>query len=149
LTKIRAGDSIEWPPCDFVRATTDQASPKFVPAEDHIATFDQDGTLWVEHPMYTEVVYRLDPIPAVVAQKPELKNREPSKTALSREAMAKPSLCDLEEILVANLTGKPIEVFQAEAKGWIDTAKHPRWKRLYTELTYQPMLEGNICVTRV
>src|SRR5215469_18744019 len=60
---------------DFVRATTDQASPKFVQAEDRVATFDQDGTLWVEHPMYTQVVYCLERVPAVVAQKSELKNR--------------------------------------------------------------------------
>lgn len=128
---------------EFVHATTDQTSSKFVPAEDRIATFDQDGTLWVEHPMYTQVVYCLDRVPAVVAQKPALKNREPFKTVLSgnREAMAKLSLHDLEEILIATLTGMPVEVFEAEAKKWIDTAKHPRWNRLYTELTYQPMLE--------
>jgi len=128
---------------DFVRATTDQASPKFVPPEERIATFDQDGTLWVEHPMYTQVVYCLDRVPAVVAQKPELKDREPFKTVLSgnREAMAKLSLQDLEEILLATLTGMPVEVFNAEAKKWIETARHPRWNRLYTELTYQPMQE--------
>jgi phosphoglycolate phosphatase-like HAD superfamily hydrolase len=128
---------------DFVRATTDQASPKFVPQEDRIATFDQDGTLWVEHPMYTQVVYCLDRVPVVVAQKPELKNREPFKTVLSgnREATAKLSLHDLEEILIATLTGMPVEVFKAEAKKWVETAKHPRWNRLYTELTYQPMRE--------
>jgi phosphoserine phosphatase len=128
---------------NFVRATTDQASPKFVPPEDRIATFDQDGTLWVEHPMYTQVVYCLERVPAVVAQKPELKNREPFQTVLSgdREAMAKLSLQDLEEILVATLTGMPVDVFDAEAKKWIETAKHPRWKRLYTDLIYQPMLE--------
>jgi len=128
---------------DFVRATTDQASPKFVPPEERIATFDQDGTLWVEHPMYTQVVYCLDRVPAVVAQKPELKDREPFKTVLSgnREAMAKLSLQDLEEILLATLTGMPVEVFDAEAKKWIETARHPRWNRLYTELTYQPMQE--------
>jgi phosphoglycolate phosphatase-like HAD superfamily hydrolase len=128
---------------DFVRATTDQASPKFVPAEDRIATFDQDGTLWVEHPMYTQVLYCLDRVPVAVAQKPELKNREPFKTVLSgnREAMAKLSFRDLEEILIVTLTGMPVETFEAEAKKWIETAKHPRWNRLYTELTYQPMLE--------
>ena len=128
---------------DFVRATTDRASSKFVPAEDRVATFDQDGTLWIEHPMYTQVVYCLDRVPVVVAQKPELKNREPFKTVLSgnREAMANLSLRDLEEILIATLTGMPVEVFEAEAKKWIETAKHPRWNRLYTELTYQPMLE--------
>jgi phosphoserine phosphatase len=128
---------------DFVQATTDSSSSKFVPPEDRIATFDQDGTLWVEHPMYTQVIYCLDRVPAVVAQKPQLKNREPFKTVLSgnREAMAKLSLRDLEEILVATLTGMPVEVFETEAKKWIETAKHPRWERLYTDLTYQPMLE--------
>jgi phosphoglycolate phosphatase-like HAD superfamily hydrolase len=128
---------------DFVRATTNQASPKFVPPEDRVATFDQDGTLWVEHPMYTQVVYCLDRVPTVVAQKPELKNRKPFRTVLSgnREAMAKLSLHDLEEILIATLTGMPVDVFEAEAKKWIETAKHPRWNRLYTELTYLPMLE--------
>jgi phosphoserine phosphatase len=128
---------------DFVRATTDQARPKFVPPEERIATFDQDGTLWVEHPMYTQVVYCLERVPAVVALKPELKEREPFKTVLSgnREEMAKLSLHDLEEILFATLTGMPVEVFAGEAKKWIETAKHPRWKRPYTDLTYQPMLE--------
>jgi phosphoglycolate phosphatase-like HAD superfamily hydrolase len=128
---------------DFVGATTDQTSSKFVPPEERVATFDQDGTLWVEHPMYTQVVYCLDRVPAVVEQKPELKDREPFKTVLSgdREAMAKLSLHDLEEILLATLTGMPVDVFEAEAKKWIETAKHPRWQRLYTELTYQPMLE--------
>ena len=128
---------------DFVRATTDQSSQKFVAAEDRIACFDQDGTLWVEKPIYTQVVYCLDRVPAVVAQKPALRNREPFKTVLSgdREAIAKLSLHDLEEVLVATLTGMPVEVFQAEVKKWIATAEHPRWKRLYTDLTYQPMQE--------
>ncbi len=128
---------------DFVRATTDQGSLKFEPPEERIATFDQDGTLWVEHPIYTQLVYCFERVPAVVAQKPELKEREPFKTVLSgnHEAMAKLSLHDLEEILIATLTGMPVEVFEAEAKKWIDTAKHPRWKRPYTDLVYQPMLE--------
>jgi phosphoglycolate phosphatase-like HAD superfamily hydrolase len=128
---------------DFVRATTDRNSPKFVPPEQRIATFDQDGTLWVEHPMYTQVVYCLERVPAVVAQKPELKSREPFKTVLSgsREAMAKLSLHDLEDILVATLTGMSVEAFETEANKWIATARHPRWYRLYTELTYQPMQE--------
>jgi phosphoglycolate phosphatase-like HAD superfamily hydrolase len=128
---------------DFVRATTDRNSPQFVPPEQRIATFDQDGTLWVEHPMYTQVVYCLERVPAVVAQKPELKSREPFKTVLAgnREAMAKLSLQDLEDILAATLTGMPVETFETEANKWIATAKHPRWNRLYTELTYQPMQE--------
>lgn len=128
---------------DFVRATTDKASPKFVPPESRVATFDQDGTLWVEQPMYTQVLYCLDRVPAVVAQKPGLKDREPFKTVLSgdRAAIAKLSLPELEEILMATLSGMSVEAFEAEAQKWITTAKHPRWNRLYTELTYQPMQE--------
>jgi phosphoglycolate phosphatase-like HAD superfamily hydrolase len=128
---------------DFVRATTERASPSYVAPEDRIAAFDQDGTLWVEHPMYTQVVYCLERVPAVVAKKPELRNVEPFKTVLSgnQEAMARLSMRDLEKILAATLTGMSVEEFNAEAKRWMETAKHPRWNRPYTELAYQPMLE--------
>jgi phosphoglycolate phosphatase-like HAD superfamily hydrolase len=128
---------------DFVRATTDRGSPKFVPPEDRVATFDQDGTLWVEHPMYSQVVYCLDRVPALAEQKPELKKIEPFRTVLSgnREAIAKLSLHELEAILVATLTGMSVDTFEAEANKWLTAARHPRWNRLYTELVYQPMLE--------
>jgi phosphoglycolate phosphatase-like HAD superfamily hydrolase len=127
----------------FVKTTTDQASPKFVAPEARIATFDQDGTLWVEHPMYTQVMYCLERVPAIVAKKPELTGMEPFKTVLSgnREAIAKLSMRDLEKILVATLTGMSVEDFNAAAKAWLQTAKHPRWQRPYTELTYLPMQE--------
>src|SRR6184192_2578846 len=68
---------------EFVKATTTQTSPQFVPPEARIATFDQDGTLWVEHPMYTQVVYCLERVPALVKKKPELAKVEPFKTVLS------------------------------------------------------------------
>ncbi len=128
---------------DFVRTTTDRASPTFVPPEERIAAFDQDGTLWVEHPMYSQVMYCLDRVPAVAAKKPELKNAEPFKTVLSgnREAMAKFTMKDLEMILAATLTGMSVDEFNAEVMKWLETAKDPRWKRPYTELVYQPMLE--------
>jgi phosphoglycolate phosphatase-like HAD superfamily hydrolase len=128
---------------DFVGATTEQGSPKFVAPEQRIATFDQDGTLWVEHPMYSQVMYCLDRVPAVVAKKPALKNVEPFKTVLSgnREAMAKFTMKDLEMILAATLTGMSVDEFNAEVKKWLETAKDPRWKRPYTDLVYQPMLE--------
>jgi phosphoglycolate phosphatase-like HAD superfamily hydrolase len=128
---------------DFVKATTDKASPKFVPAEARLATFDQDGTLWVSHPMYTQVMYCLERVPAVVKAKPELAKVEPFKTVLSgnREAMAKLSMKDLEKILAVTLTGMSVDEFQAEVKKWLETARDPRWKKPYTELTYQPMLE--------
>ena len=93
--------------------------------------------------MYTQVMYCLERVPAVVKEKPELKNVEPFKTVLSgnREAMAKLSMKDLEKILVATLTGMTVEEFNADVKKWLAAAKHPRWKRPYTELVYQPMLE--------
>jgi phosphoglycolate phosphatase-like HAD superfamily hydrolase len=128
---------------EFVKATTTEGSPKFVPPADRIATFDQDGTLWVEHPMYSQVMYCLDRVPAVVKARPELKDREPFKTVLSgdREAIAKLPLKDLEEVLVATLTGMSVDEFNVEAKKWIDSAKDPRWKRPYIQLTYLPMQE--------
>jgi len=128
---------------EFVRATTDQASPQYVPPEQRVATFDQDGTLWVEHPMYTQVIYCLERVRVVAAQKPELKDVEPFKTVLSgnREAIAKLSLKDLEEVLAATLSGMTVEEFGAEVTKWLATAKHPRWDRPYTDLTYLPMLE--------
>src|SRR6476469_4835028 len=128
---------------DFMRVTTDQASSKFVPPEERIATFDQDGTLWVEHPIYSQVVYCLDRVPAVVEKDPKLKNVEPFKTVLSgnREVIAKLPLHELEKILVATLTGMSVEDFEGQVKQWLTSAKHARWKRPYTELIYQPMLE--------
>lgn len=127
----------------FVKETTDKANPKFVPVEARIATFDQDGTLWVEHPLYTQVIYCLERVAAVVANKPQLKNAKPFKTVLSgnKEAIAKLSKKDLEKILAATLTGMSVDTFNAEVKKWLSTAKHPRWNKPYTELTYQPMLE--------
>jgi len=127
----------------FVEVTTTQGSPKFVPPAERIATFDQDGTLWVEHPMYSQIVYCFDRVPAVVKAKPELANVEPFKTVMSgnREAIAKLSMDDLFKILAATLTGMSVEDFKAEAKKWLDTARDPRWKRPYTELTYLPMQE--------
>ena len=84
---------------DFVRDTTGPGSPKFVLPEDRIATFDQDGTLWVEHPVYGQMMYCLDRVPVLAEQKPELKNEEPFKTVLSgnREEIAKLPLRDLEK----------------------------------------------------
>ncbi len=128
---------------EFVRTTTDASSPQFVSTEKRIATFDQDGTLWVEKPTVPQLKYCLDRLPAVVEKKPELKNVEPFKTVLSgdRAAMAKLTLPDLERILVATLTGITTDQYQAEVKQWLAAAKDPRWKKPYTELTYQPMQE--------
>jgi len=128
---------------EFVKTTTDKASSKFVPPEARIGVFDQDGTTWVEYPMYTQVSYCLDRVPAVVKAKPDLANVEPFKTVLSgnREAMANLKMPDLEMLVAATLTGMSVDEFNTEAKKWLDTAKDPRWKRPYTELTYVPMQE--------
>lgn len=127
----------------FVKATTDSSSPQFVPPSERIATFDQDGTLWVEQPMYSQVVYCLDRVPAVVAANPKLKNVEPFKTVLSgdRAAIAKLSTPDLMKILAATLSGMTTEQFQTDVKNWLATARDPKWHRPYTDLTYLPMQE--------
>ena len=128
---------------EFVKQTTDKASPKFVPPEERVATFDQDGTLWVEHPVYGQMMYCLDRVPALVKAKPELANVEPFKTVMSgdREAIAKLPTADLEKIIVATLTGMTTDDFNAEVAKWLSAAKDPRWKKPYTELAYKPMVE--------
>ena len=128
---------------EFVQATTTQGNSQYVPASERIATFDQDGTLWVEHPVYSQVVYCLDRVPALVKAKPELAKVEPFKTVMSgnREAVAKLPESELLKIVAATLTGMSVDEFQAEVKKWLAEAKDPRWKRPYTELTYLPMQE--------
>ena len=130
----------------FVKDTTTQGSPKFVPPGERIATFDQDGTLWVEHPMYSQVMYILESVPALVKAKPELAKVAPFSTVLEilkgdRAAIAKLTMPDLEKLAAATLTGMPVDAFEAQAKKWLAEAKDPRWKRPYTELTYLPMQE--------
>ncbi len=128
---------------EFVQTTTTQGSPNYVPPPERIATFDQDGTLWVEHPIYAQVMYCLERVPALVKAKPELAKVEPFKTVLSgnREAIAKLPEPELLKIVAATLTGMSVEDFQAEVKKWLAEARDPRWKRPYTELTYLPMQE--------
>jgi phosphoserine phosphatase len=129
---------------EFVKATTETGGANFVAPEERIATFDQDGTLWVEHPMYTQVMYCLEKVPGLVKAKPELAKVAPFNTVLEllqgdRAAMEKLTLPDIEKIAIATLTGMSVETFQAEVKQWLTEAKHPRWKKPYTELTYLPM----------
>lgn len=128
---------------DFVQTTTDQSSPQFVPPGERIATFDQDGTLWVEQPAYAQLMYCLDRVPKLVAAKPELASIEPFKTVISgnRAAIAQLTMPELEKIAVATLTSISSEQFQAEVKAWLATARDPRWHKPYSELAYEPMLE--------
>jgi phosphoserine phosphatase len=128
---------------EFVRATTEAGSPDFVAPEARLTTFDQDGTLWVEHPVYSQVVFALDRVVALAPEHPEWKKKEPFKTVLSgdRAANARLSLRELEEIVFATHAGMSVEAFATIARDWTATAKDPRWHRPYTELVYQPMQE--------
>ena len=129
-----------------MKDTTTQGSPKFVPPAERIATFDQDGTLWVEHPMYSQVMYVLESVPALVKAKPELAKVAPFSTVLDvlkgdRAAIAKLTMQDLVETPRRHAHRHVGRDLQAEVKKWLAEAKDPRWKRPYTELTYLPMQE--------
>ena len=128
---------------DFVRAATDATSPDFIREEDRIATFDQDGTLWVEHPMVTQISFALDRVVALAPQHPEWKNTEPFKSVLDgdKASMAKFTMKDLEAIAAATHSGMTTQAFEGIAADWITKARDPRWNRPYTDLVYQPMLE--------
>ncbi|MCI0366124.1 MAG: haloacid dehalogenase-like hydrolase [Phycisphaerales bacterium] len=128
---------------DFVRTTTDKSSPQFVPPDQRIAVFDNDGTLWIEQPAYTQVMFAMDRVPALVEKQPELKEREPYKSILARDhqAMAKFTVQDIEKVVAATHSGMTVEQFKELVSQWLAQAKHPRFKRPYTELIYQPMLE--------
>jgi phosphoglycolate phosphatase-like HAD superfamily hydrolase len=123
---------------DFVRSATSQ-----VPPEDRIATFDQDGTLWVEHPIYTQAMFALERARALAPQHPDWRNREPFKSVLANDeaAIAKFSERDWAEIVFATHAGMSQADFLEIVRQWLATAKHPRFKRPYTDLVYQPMRE--------
>ncbi|MGH7801183.1 MAG: HAD family hydrolase, partial [Thermodesulfobacteriota bacterium] len=126
-----------------MRDTTDKTSAKYVKPEERIATFDQDGTLWVEQPIYTQIVFAIDRVAALAPKHPEWKTTEPYKSILSgdRTAMGKFTRQDIEQIVAVTHSGMTVEAFQTIVKDWLANAKHPRYKRPYTELVYQPMIE--------
>jgi len=128
---------------EFVRATTEKSSPKYVEPKDRIATFDQDGTLWTEHPLYSQAMFALHRVGEMAPKHPEWKTTEPFKSVLTgdREGISKFSENDWMEIVAVTHSGMGTEDFQALVKQWITTAKAPRFDRLYTELVFQPMLE--------
>ncbi len=128
---------------ELVATTTDKTSPRFVAPEKRIATFDQDGTTWVSHPMYVQMMFALDRVVALAPQHPEWKTTEPFRSVLAgdKAAMAKFTKKDLEAIIIATHTGMSTDEFGAIVQDWIAKTKDARWNRLYTELVYQPMLE--------
>jgi hypothetical protein len=127
----------------FVRDTTDPSSTQFVAPAERIAAFDQDGTTWVEHPFYSQLVFALDRVAALAPQHPEWRTRQPFQAVLTddRAAMAKFTMKDLETIIFATHAGMTVDQFHSIVKDWLTRARDKRWNRPYTELVYQPMLE--------
>ena len=127
----------------FVQTVTEKSSPNYVAPEDRIATFDQDGTLWVEHPLYVQGIFALERLTAMAPQHPEWQTTDPFKSVLAgdRAAMAKFNEQDWAQIVMATHAGMTTEAFLEIVKQWLATAKHPRFRKSYTELVYQPMLE--------
>jgi phosphoglycolate phosphatase-like HAD superfamily hydrolase len=127
----------------FVQKATTPGSPGFVPPAERIATFDNDGTLWVEHPMYTQLAFALDRIKALAPQHPEWKTQQPFKAVLENdlEALGAAGEKGVVELVMASHAGMTTAEFEAIVADWFRKARHPRFKRRYTELAYQPMLE--------
>lgn len=128
---------------DFVNRVTDPDSPDLVPPEQRIAVFDNDGTLWVEQPIYTQLAFVLDRLKALSADHPELAERQPFKAALAgdTETLGDSGMEGLMELLMATHAGMTEAEFEQLASDWITQARHPRFEHTYTALVYQPMLE--------
>lgn len=128
---------------EFVGKITTPGTPDFVPEEDRIAVFDNDGTLWCEQPIYTQLRFTLDRVKDMAPDHPEWKKEEPFKSLLttSKDKKVEVTEAQLMDILTATHAGMTTVEFADIVKKWIGEAKHPRFDRLYTELIYQPMLE--------
>jgi phosphoglycolate phosphatase-like HAD superfamily hydrolase len=128
---------------DFVTAVTKEGGPDYVKSAERIATFDNDGTLWVEQPIYTQFAFAIDRVKATANQHPEWKTQEPFKSILAGDMSAVAAMGEkgMVEIVEATHSGITTADFDKTLKEWLATAKHPRFKVLYTDLVYQPMIE--------
>ncbi|MGH6789216.1 MAG: HAD family hydrolase [Pseudolabrys sp.] len=128
---------------DFVARVTAQGGTDFVPPADRIATFDNDGTLWCEQPLYFQAIFAIDRVKAMGPQHPEWKTKQPFKGVLENDmrAVAAAGEKGLLEMVAATHAGMTTDEFTKTVVAWTETARHPRFKRLYTELTYQPVRE--------
>ncbi len=128
---------------EFVAKVTNEGGPDFVAAAERIAVFDNDGTLWAEHPMYVQLEFAFDQVKALAPMHPEWKQKQPFKAVL--EGDLKTVLAGgkhaLLEILMATHAGNTTEEFAQIVQDWLATARHPKTDRLYTDMVYQPMLE--------
>ncbi|MDA0832663.1 MAG: HAD family hydrolase [Planctomycetota bacterium] len=128
---------------NFVARVTDETSPHFVPVEERIAVFDNDGTLWCEQPMYVQLSFALDRVKRLASEHPEWKTKQPFKAVLEGDmkAVAASGEKGLVELVMASHTGMTTDEFTAIVSNWMADAQHPKFKRPYTECVYQPMLE--------
>jgi phosphoserine phosphatase len=127
----------------FVERVTKAGSPDFVPVPERIATFDNDGTLWAEQPIYTQVFFIVDRVEALAPQHPEWRTKEPFASLLKGdlEGAAATGEAGLAEMVAATHSGMSTDEFSRITSEWIATAKHPKTGRPFTRMAYQPMLE--------
>jgi len=128
---------------EFVAAVTRDGSPNFVPEAERIATFDNDGTLWCEQPMYVQLAFALDRVKLLAPMHPKWKEKQPFKAALENDmkAMEEAGQRGLAELILVTHAGMSTDEFARIVKDWLSTARHPRFDRPYTEIVYQPMIE--------
>lgn len=127
----------------FVTRVTKEGGPDFVPAPQRIATFDNDGTLWAEQPIYFQFAFALDRVKQMAPQHPEWDREQPFKAVLANDmkSLALSGQIGFTRLVLTTHTDMTTDEFSKSVSDWLATAKHPRFKRLYTELVYQPMLE--------
>lgn len=127
----------------FVEEVTEESSPNYVPQGERIATFDNDGTLISEKPLYVQFAFAIDRVRALAPEHPEWKTTQPFKAVLDddMEALAASDAHGLIELVMGSHAGMTTARFKGIVEEWLTTAKHPRFNRPYTDLVYQPMLE--------
>ena len=127
----------------FVTRVTTQGGPDFVPQDQRIATFDNDGTLWIEQPMYVQLAFILDRVRVLAPQNPAWKTKQPYKAVLDGDmkALAASGEKGLVELMAVTHAGMTSDEFSRIVTDWLATARHPKFNKPYTELVYQPMLE--------
>ncbi|NKK73338.1 HAD family hydrolase [Rhizobium leguminosarum bv. viciae] len=127
----------------FVEKVTGQGSPDFIPEPERVAVFDNDGTLWVEHPIYIQLAFALDRVKVLAPQHPEWKETQPFKAVLEGDlkALAASGEKGLVELIMTTHAGMTSSDFQKIVTDWLASARDPKFKRPYTELVYQPMVE--------
>jgi phosphoglycolate phosphatase-like HAD superfamily hydrolase len=127
----------------FVSRVTREGTPDFVQPAQRIATFDNDGTLWCEQPMYFQVLFAVNRVKASAAEHPEWNEKEPFRSVLSGDAKQLASVGEkgLLEIMAATHSGMTVEEFHEIVREWMRTARHPKYNRPYNQCIYQPMHE--------